>query len=105
MNKIAVALCVAVCTMSFASEKHDGEKIYKSVCKACHGEHGDKKAGGQSVQISQLPKNEIVAALKDYRSGKRSAHGMGQVMKSEMLKNSDEEIESLATYISALKKK
>lgn len=51
-----------------------------------------------------LPKDMIIKALKDYRSGKRSQHGMGQVMKSEVLKNTDAEIEALAEYITSLKK-
>ena len=59
---------------------------------------------GKTAQISALPKDMIVKALKDYRDGKRSQHGMGQVMKSEVLKNTDSEIDALATYITTLKK-
>jgi hypothetical protein len=42
--------------------------------------------------------------LKEYRSGKRSQHGIGQVIKSEVLKNIDAEIEALATYITSFKR-
>lgn len=86
------------------TEKVDGATIFNKYCKQCHGEKGDKQVAGKTAQISALPKETIIKALKDYRSGKRSQHGMGQVMKSEVLKNSDAEIEALATYITSLKK-
>ena len=104
MLKAALFLSVALCVVSFGAEKMDAEKTFKNICSKCHGEQGEKFAGGKSAQISMLPKEELVKALKDYRSGKRNTHGMGGVMKSEMLKNTDEEIEALAKYISTLKK-
>ena len=107
MRKCATsALILTVCASSvFAAPKANGEAIFKKYCVSCHGEKGEKHVAGKTAQISSLPKDTIVQALKDYRSGKRSQHGMGQVMKSEVLKNTDAEIEALASYIVTLNKK
>lgn len=100
-----VALSMLSAISAFAADKPaDGKAIYTKYCKQCHGENGDKHVAGKTAQISALPKDMIVKALQDYRSGKRSIHGMGQVMKSEVLKNTDAEIEALASYIVTLKK-
>ena len=106
VNKIAtVAMILATSAISVvAAEKADGAALFNKYCKQCHGEKGDKHVAGKTAQISALPKDMIVKALKDYRDGKRSQHGMGQVMKSEVLKNTDSEIDALATYITTLKK-
>jgi cytochrome c553 len=100
---LAIVAIVSASSM-FATEKVDGGVIFNKYCKQCHGEKGEKHVAGKTAQISSLPKETIVKALKEYRSGKRSTHGMGQVMKSEVLKNTDTEIEALATYIVTLKK-
>jgi cytochrome c553 len=106
MKKLTLATCtLAMCfTPLFAAEKANGEAIFKKYCVTCHGEKGEKHVAGKTAQISALPKDTIIQALKDYRSGKRSQHGMGQVMKSEVLKNTDAEINALAAYIVTLKK-
>ncbi len=106
MRKITFAIGTIVICFSpvFAVEKMSGEAIFKKYCVTCHGEKGEKHVAGKTAQISALSKDAIVQALKDYRSGKRSQHGMGQVMKSEVLKNTDAEINALAAYIVTLKK-
>ncbi len=106
IKALAIVSIVSTCSLFAAekAEKVDGAAIFNKYCKQCHGEKGDKHVAGKTAQISALPKETIIKALKDYRSGKRSQHGMGQVMKSEVLKNSDAEIEALATYITSLKK-
>jgi cytochrome c553 len=102
---IAVLSMVICSSCAFAASKPNGEAMFKKRCTSCHGEKGEKHVAGKTAQISALSKEVIAQALKDYRSGKRSQHGMGQVMKSEVLKNTDTEIEALASYIVTLNKK
>lgn len=86
-----------------AADKNFGATAFNKWCKNCHGENGDKYGGGKSSQIAFLDKKDIITALKDYRSGKRDVHGMGRVMKSEVLTMKDDEIESVAEYVVSLK--
>jgi len=107
MKKIAIA-CVSlalVSTFGFCAEKNFGEKFFTKNCKNCHGINGDKYAGDKSAKIAFLKKEEIVTALKDYKSGKRDIHGMGRVMKSEALMLKEDEMESLAEYVVSLRPK
>ncbi len=101
---LTVASIITCCSVIAAEKPADGAALFNKYCKQCHGAKGEKHVAGKTAQISSLPKETIVKALKDYRSGKRSQHGMGQVMKSEVLKNTDSEIEALADYITSLKK-
>ncbi len=101
---LAIASIFASCVVIAAEKPTDGAALFNKYCKQCHGVKGEKHVAGKTAQISSLPKDMIIKALKDYRSGKRSQHGMGQVMKSEVLKNSNAEIEALAEYITTLKK-
>jgi cytochrome c553 len=107
MNKaIAVSIFLAaITTAGFGAGKTYGEIAFNKWCQNCHGINGDKYGGGKSSKIAFLEKNEIIKALKDYRSGKRNIHGMGQVMKSEVLKLKDDEIESVADYVVSLRPK
>jgi len=106
MQVIKVLAIVSIISSSsmFAAEKADGAAIFNKYCKQCHGVNGEKHVAGKTAQISALPRDTILKSLKEYRSGKRSTHGMGQVMKSEVLKNTDAELEALADYIVSLKK-
>lgn len=102
---LAIVSVVACCAAFGAPKSVDGAAMFNKYCKQCHGEKGEKHVAGKTAQISALPKETILKALKEYRSGKRSTHGMGQVMKSEVLKNTDAELEALANYIVSLKGK
>jgi cytochrome c553 len=104
IKALAIVSIVSVSSMFAAEKAADGAAMFNKYCKQCHGEKGEKHVAGKTAQISALPKDVIVKSLKEYRSGKRSTHGMGQVMKSEVLKNTDAELEALADYIVSLKK-
>lgn len=106
--KKALVISIALSTLAisgFSADKNYGATAFTKWCKNCHGENGDKYGGGKSSQIAFLDKKEIVTALKDYRSGKRNIHGMGKIMKSEVLTMKDDEIESVAEYVVSLKPK
>jgi cytochrome c len=88
------------CTALFAL---DGQTIFTTKCKNCHGIDGKLSALGHSSAIAGWEVSKITDALQGYKSGTRNTNGMGEFMKNEMSKYSEEEISSLALYISKLK--
>jgi cytochrome c553 len=72
-------------------------KAKAAACVGCHG------ANGQGVPPNPALKgkteNELVEAMKDYKSGKRN----NAVMKAFAAPLNDQDIENLAAYYAALK--
>lgn len=80
----------------------DAGVIYKK-CATCHGNQGEKKALGRSEVIQGWPGAKVEEALRAYKNGKRNVHGMGALMKGQVLSMSDADIKAVADYISKLK--
>jgi len=80
----------------------DGASIYKK-CAGCHGVSAEKHALGKSKVIANMSKDEITSALKGYKTGTYGG-AMKGLMKGQAAALSEENINSLATYISSLKK-
>jgi len=68
------------------------------VCAGCHGANFEKKAMGVSKIVKDLPKDEIVKALKGYKAGTFGG-AMKAVMAGQAKALSDENIEEIATQI------
>jgi len=83
----AVAL---VATSTFAADT--------AVCAGCHGANFEKAALGKSKIVKDLKKDEIITALKGYKDGSYGG-AMKGVMKGQVAKLSDEDIEAIATQI------
>jgi len=66
-------------------------------CAACHGTHGVAAPGMDDLAGAR--KEVLLKRMQDYKSGKRSATVMHQLVKGY----SDEQIEQLAGYFAALK--
>ena len=81
----------------------DAEMIYKK-CSGCHGLNGEKKALGRSGAIVDMNKDELAKVMIGYKKGEVNKYAMGALMKTQMVKISEDEINSLATYISGFKK-
>jgi len=79
------------------------KEIYQS-CAGCHGRDGEQKALGKSAIIAGRDANRTIQQLQAYRRGDLSLYGMGGLMRGQVGSLSDEEINSLALYISQLKK-
>lgn len=81
------------------------QDLYKK-CIACHGEKGDKVAPGSvgSVYLADIPKDEIIKALKGYRAKNFSKGGTFAIMYLQANGLSDGDIETLADYIASFKK-
>lgn len=78
----------------------DAAKIY-SACAGCHGADGSKAALGKSQIIKGWDAQKTADALKGYKTG---AYGgaMKGLMRGQVSKLSEAEIQALAEYISKL---
>ena len=83
----AVAL---VATSSFAADT--------ASCVGCHGANFEKAALGKSKIVKDMSKADIITALKGYKDGTYGA-AMKGVMKGQVAKLSDADIEAMATQI------
>lgn len=96
MKKVLLA-SIALSSLCFASAE-----LYKKECASCHGNNGEKKALGKSEVIAGWSEDNILSALKGYKDGTRNVHGMIAVKKPIASKLSDDDMKSLASYISKL---
>jgi cytochrome c len=80
----------------------DGKKLFTS-CSGCHGKNGEISALGKSKIIADMKSTEIVSSLKGYQN-KTYGGGMKNLMESQVSRLSQNDINSLANYISSLKK-
>ncbi len=65
-------------------------------CTGCHGTNGATQ-GNALPPLAGQPKEQLLAALKDFKSGKRPATIMSQLAKGY----TDEQLEALASYFAA----
>lgn len=79
----------------------DGSKVYQK-CMGCHGSSGEKKALNKSQIIKGWDKQKVITAIDGYKDGTYGS-SMKSVMKSQVSKLSDAEVDAVATYISTLK--
>jgi cytochrome c len=73
-----------------------------AACGACHGADGKTAALGKSAIIAGQAAADIETKLKAYKAGTRDITGMGATMKSQAANLSDDQIKTLAEYISKL---
>ncbi len=78
----------------------DGAAVYKS-CVACHGANAEKKALNKSQIIKGWESSQTIAALNGYKDGSYGG-AMKGIMKAQVSKLSDAEIEAVAKHISGL---
>lgn len=77
-----------------------GETLYKK-CATCHGVNAEKKALNKSQVIRGWESSQIIAAINGYKDGSYGSSMKG-VMKPQVAKLSEAEIEAVAKYISGL---
>ena len=76
----------------------NGKEIYTS-CKGCHGASGEKVALGKSKVIKGWDTTKITDALNGYKDGTYGG-AMKGLMKGQVSKLSDSDIEAVSDYIS-----
>ena len=92
MKKIVLGTMIAAASLMAASF---------APCAGCHGANGEKAALGKSQVIKGWPVEKTVAALKGYKDGSYGG-AMKGVMKGQVARLSDADIEDLAAQISKL---
>lgn len=73
-------------------------KALAASCANCHGTQGVAQPGMES--LAGAPKDDLLKKMKDFKSGRKPATIMHQLSKGY----TDDELEQLASYFSALKK-
>jgi len=101
MKNIGLKIFAASLILGTSSLFADGSDLYKR-CVGCHGINGEKKALGKSEIITAWNKEKTFAALKGYKDGSYGG-AMKGVMKGQVIRLSDEELEALSEHISTLK--
>lgn len=98
MYVAAVAgLLVAVSGTAHATGSADDGKTKAAQCAACHGTDG--KGGGPNPPVIALDAAKFVAAMNDYKSGKRK-HPMMEMLAKKL---NDQDMADLASYYATLK--
>ncbi len=82
---------------AYAADADAGKAKAKS-CAGCHGANGEGK--GKLGPIAGMDPKKFVAAMEDYKSGKRK----DGAMKMATAKLGKDDIENLAAYYHSLKK-
>jgi len=93
-----LALSAAMPAVQAAGDAAAG-KSKVAACAGCHGANGEGK--DKNPPLAGKSEDELVQALKDYKSGKRQ----NGVMKTFASKLSDKEMADVAAYYSSLKGK
>lgn len=91
MKKIVLGTMIAAASLMAANW---------APCAGCHGAAGEKPALGKSQVIKGWPVEKTVAALKGYKDGSYGG-AMKGVMKGQVARLSDGDIEALAKQIAA----
>ncbi|WP_428025511.1 c-type cytochrome [Arcobacter sp.] len=90
MRKIVLGTMIAAASLMAASF---------APCAGCHGAAAEKAALGKSQIIKGWPAEKVVAALKGYKDGSYGG-AMKGVMKGQVARLSDADIQDLANQIS-----
>ena len=91
MKKIIIGTMIAAASLMAANF---------GACAACHGATAEKAALGKSAVIKGWPVEKTVAALKGYKDGSYGG-AMKGVMKGQVARLSDADMEDLAKQIAA----
>ena len=88
-------------TSVLPASAQDKEALYvrslAATCANCHGTDGRAQAGSSVVSLAGMPQQQIVAQMKAFQSGARSATIMHQLSKGY----SDAQIAQIAGYFAS----
>ena len=100
MKKIAAMTLVLSATLpaTAADVIQPGPRL-AATCAGCHGTNGATQ-GNALPPLAGQPQDQLLAALKDFKAGKRPATIMTQLAKGY----TDEQLEIIAAYFAAQKK-
>ena len=93
----AAALCSAQAQAQSSAQLH--QRATAATCANCHGTDGRGVSGAAVPNLAGMPKAHMVAQLKAFRDGTRTATVMHQLAKGL----TEQQIESVADYFAAIK--
>ncbi len=98
MGRLLVGILTFVsATTSLAQTNPQHARSMAATCAACHGTDGAAVPGEAMVALAGYPKPALIAQLKAFRDGTRSATVMHQITRGY----SDAEIDAIATWFAA----
>ena len=102
MKRTTLATVTAIALIGVVSAAHaagdvQAGKVPSAACAACHGANGQGMAQYPALAVKNA--DQLVQALKDFKSGKRD----NVFMKGMASSLSDRDIESVAAYYASLK--
>jgi cytochrome subunit of sulfide dehydrogenase len=99
--QLAAALCLTGLAISAAAQNAAAlnARALSATCANCHGTEGRSVPGAAVPSLAGIPKAYMVTQMKAFKDGSRPATVMHQLSKGY----SDEQIETMAAYFSALK--
>jgi cytochrome c553 len=95
--KRCIIILAALTALSSIAWAQDGAALYKAKCAMCHGAMGEGKMG-PSLQKTSLSQQQISDLLSKGAEGRKAPHTKG------LPGLSADQVSSLATYVSSLKK-
>lgn len=102
IGMLAVTVTVLITTNVQAQSTESLESLQTrglaASCSGCHGTHGVAESGIES--LAGVNKDELLKKMLDFKTGKKPATVMHQLSKGY----SDEQLATLASYFSNLKK-
>ena len=96
--RLFLSFAIAGWSLSAAAADVKQVRSLAASCANCHGTQGVAQAGMES--LAGIPKEELLKKMLDFKTGKKPATIMHQLSKGY----TDEQLEQLAAYFSALKK-
>lgn len=99
-----VALALALSASRVAAQASDGQAIYRSECKLCHGINGvpPKSAGAKYKKLKSLGDSGFVTTLSVDSIVTILKNGIDKDMKSFKSKLAEAELRAVAVYIKEL---
>lgn len=94
MKKI-ILLILSIVTVASATPLFDR-------CGTCHGKKGERHSLNLTKSIAGMKAIDVVKILTEYKAGTRSTYGFGTMMQGQAKKLSDDDINTLASYVESL---
>jgi len=100
MKRLTKKMVLALSLIGILASGADCSEVNLKSCAGCHGANFEKKALGKSKVVKDMNATEISTALKGYKDGTYGGPMKG-LMKGQVLKYSDKELEDASSVIGA----
>lgn len=98
IRRIGAAGLLALLAAPAAAQDPNAARALAATCFTCHGSDG-RSVGGVPPALAGRDRGELLQALKDFKSGKRT----GTIMRQHASGYTDEQLDLIAGYFSRVK--